>query len=278
LKPTFARVSEHGAAPLCWSVAHIGPITDSVEDCVLAYSIIAGPDPSEPGTLKQPPVTIEGWNKSGLKGVKMGIYKEWFEHASPEVVTICYAMVEKFKQMGAEIIPIEIPELDEMRIAHATTILAEMARCMQNYEEHFKEHGTSVRLSLVLGQTFSAGDYIQAQRVRTRAMAHIANVFKEVDVILTPGTAVAAQPVPKGGYTIGWSDLATDTELMRYAYEFNLTGNPGLVFPVGYDSRGLPIGMQVVGKHWNEALLFRVAYNAEQVVNRVLPKRFYKTI
>ena len=276
LKPTFARVSEHGAAALCWSVAHIGPLTGNVEDCALAYSIIAGPDPVEPGTLKQPRVSIDGWNKPGLKGIKLGIFKEWFEHANPEVVNTCYQMVDQFKNMGAEIIKIDIPELDEMRIAHATTILSEMALCMRNYHEHFKEHGTSVRLSLVLGQTFNAMDYLQSQRMRTRAISIFANVFEKVDIIITPGTAVTAQPVPAGGYKIGWSDLGTDTELMRFVFPLNLTGNPGIAFPVGYDSRGLPIGMQAIGRHWDEALLLRVAYNAETVVKRVLPKRFYK--
>lgn len=276
LKPTFARVSEHGAAALCWSVAHIGPLTDNVEDCALAYSVIAGPDPVEPGTMKQPSVSIDGWNKTGLNGIKMGVFKDWFEHSSPDVSKTCYDMVEHFKQMGAEIVEIEIPELDEMRIAHATTILAEMALCMGNYREHHKEHGTSVRLSLILGQAFNAMDYIQAQRMRTRAMAIFAKVFEKVDVILTPGTAIAAQPVPAGGYDIGWSDLGTDTELMRFVFPINLTGNPGIAFPVGYDGRGLPVGMQVIGRHWDEALLLRVAYNAETVVTRVLPKRFYK--
>jgi len=276
LKPTFARVSEHGAAPLCWSVAHIGPLTGSVEDCALAYSVIAGPDISEPGTLKQPKVSIDGWNKGDLKGIKLGIFKEWFEHADPEVVKTCYQMVDQFKKKGAEVIRIDVPELDQMRIAHATTILSEMAICMRNYREHQKEHGTSVRLSLILGQTFTAMDYVQAQRMRTRALAHFTKVFEKVDVIITPGTAVAARPVPAGGYKIGWSDLGTDTELMRFVFPFNFTGHPAISFPVGYDSRGLPIGMQAVGRHWDEALLLRVAYNAESVVKRILPKRFYK--
>jgi len=226
--------------------------------------------------MKQPKVSIDGWNKADLQGIKLGIFKEWFEHADPEVVNSCYQMVDQFKKLGAEIVQIDIPELDEMRIAHATTILTEMALCMRNYREHFKEHGTSVRLSLVLGQTFTAMDYLQAQRMRTRAMDHFAKVFEKVDIIITPGTAVAAQPVPAGGYKIGWSDLGTDTELMRYVFPFNLTGNPGISFPVGYNSRGLPIGMQAVGRHWDEALLLRVAFNAETVVKRVLPKRFYK--
>jgi Asp-tRNA(Asn)/Glu-tRNA(Gln) amidotransferase A subunit family amidase len=276
MKPTFARVSEHGAAPLCWSVAHLGPLTACVEDNALIYSVISGPDETEPNTLSQPSVTLEGWNKQGLQGIRLGIYKEWFEHASPEVVKQCYLLVDEFKKAGGEIIEITIPELDEMRIAHATTILSEMALCMRNYHEHHKEHGTAVRLSLILGEEFTAMDYIQAQRMRTRAMSFFADVFEKVDVILTPGTALAAQPVPAGGYKIGWSDLGTDTEMMRFVFASNFTGNPAITFPVGYDQRGMPISMQAIGRHWDEALLYRVAYNAEKVVKRIPPKRFYK--
>jgi Asp-tRNA(Asn)/Glu-tRNA(Gln) amidotransferase A subunit family amidase len=119
-------------------------------------------------------------------------------------------------------------------------------------------------------------DYVQAQRMRTRAMAIFTDAFKQVDVILTPGTALAAQPVPAGGYNGGWSDLGTDTEMMRYVFPSNFTGNPGITFPVAYDSRGLPVGMQAIGRHWEEALLLRVAYNAEQAVQRQTPKRYYR--
>lgn len=263
IKPTFARVSEHGAAPLCWSVAHLGPLTTCVEDNVLIYSIIAGPDDHEPNTFTQPKVSIKDWNKKGLEGIRLGIYKDWFEHASPEVVKACYSMVDDFKKAGGEVVEITIPELDEIRIAHATTILSEMAICMRNYREHQKEHGTAVRLSLVLGQVFTAMDYLQAQRIRTRAMAHFKQAFEMADVILTPGTALTAQRVPAGGYKIGWSDLGTDTEMMRYVFSSNFTGNPAITFPVGYDTRGMPVSMQAIGRHWEEALLFRIAYNAE---------------
>ena len=276
LKPTFGRISERGAAPLCWSVAHLGPLTACVEDTALVYSIVAGPDENEPNSLVQPPVTLEHWNQPDLKDIRLGIYKEWFEHANAEVVEACYRMVEQFKERGGQVIEITIPELDEMRVAHATTILAEMALCMRTYHKHQKEHAPAVRLSLVLGQVFTSMDYLQAQRMRTRAMKIFADVFEQVDVILTPATALAAQPVPAGGYAGGWSDLGTDTEMMRFIFPGNLTGNPGIAFPVGYDRRGLPIGMQAIGRHWEEALLLRVAYNAEQIVKRLLPQRYYR--
>jgi Asp-tRNA(Asn)/Glu-tRNA(Gln) amidotransferase A subunit family amidase len=276
LKPTFGRVSEFGAAPLGWSVAHLGPLAASVEDAALAYSLMAGPDPHEPNSLVQPPVTLAGWNRPDLRGVRLGIYRPWFEHAASGVVQACNHMLEQLKNAGAEICEIAIPELDEMRIAHVVTILSEMALCMRPYREQRKQLGAAVRLSLVLGDVFTAADYLQSQRVRTRALNIFRDVYKQVDVIVSPATALAAQPIPSGGLTDGWSDLGTETEVMRYAFPGNLTGLPAISFPAGYDERGLPVGMQAMGRHWEEHLLLRVAYNAEQALERRKPGRFYR--
>ncbi len=271
LKPTFGRVSEAGAAPLCWSVAHIGPLAASVEDTVLIYQVIAGPDPDEPLSLQQPPLTVDGWNTPDLKGVRLGVYEEWFRHASPEVVKKNEAMLAEFEKAGARVVNITIPELNSMRVAHAVTILSEMAASMQNYQDHWLEFSPSTRLSLVIGQVMSAHDYMQAQRMRTRALQIFAKVLDEVDVILTPTTALSAPIVPAEAYSKGWSDLGTDTEMMRYVFPGNLTGLPAISFPVGYDSNGMPVGMQAMGRAWEEHLLLRVAYNAELRVTRKLP-------
>jgi len=275
LKPTFGRLSEAGAAPLCWSVAHLGPLAASVEDAALAYSLMAGPDPLDPNSLVQPPVTLEGWNRAGLRGVRLGIYADWYNHASADVLKACNAMLEHFKGLGAEVREIAIPELDEMRVAHAITILSEMAVCMRPYLKQRKQHGAAVRLSLVLGDSFTASDYMQAQQMRRRAMNIFNEVYHQVDVILTPATAMAAQLIPPGAAAAGWSDLGTDTEMMRYAFPGNLVGLPAISFPVGYDGRGMPLGMQAMGRHWQENLLLRLAYNAEKALERRLPQRYY---
>jgi Asp-tRNA(Asn)/Glu-tRNA(Gln) amidotransferase A subunit family amidase len=278
LKPTFGRISEAGAAPLCWSVAHLGPLAASVEDAALLYQIIAGPDPAEPLSMQQPPVTLEDWNKEDLKGIRVGIYRDWFNHASPEIVLANEKMLAEFEKCGALVVEITIPELDAMRIAHAMTILSEMAACMQNYPENWNDFAPSTRLSLVLGQEMSSHDYIQAQRMRTRAMRIFSDVFRKVDVILTPTTALTAPLVPKEAESNGWSDLSSDTEMMRYVFPGNLTGLPGISFPVGYDSNGMPIGMQAIGRHWEEALLLRVAYNAELRFERKLPQHYFHVL
>jgi Asp-tRNA(Asn)/Glu-tRNA(Gln) amidotransferase A subunit family amidase len=278
LKATFGRISEFGAAPLCWSVAHLGPIANCVEDVALLYSIIAGPDPMDANTTRQPPVTLKEWNRADLQGLRLGIYKDWFEHASSEVISGCQAMLSQFEQAGAEIVEINIPELDEMRIAHAITILSEMALCMKRYKKQRHQHGAAVRMSLVLGEALTSSDYIQAQRVRTRSLSIFGDVFRQVNVILTPGTALTAQSIPKGGLESGWSDLSIDTEMMRFVFPGNLAGLPAISFPVGYDQRGLPIGMQAIGNHWQETILLRVAYNAERMMERLIPACYFDAI
>jgi Asp-tRNA(Asn)/Glu-tRNA(Gln) amidotransferase A subunit family amidase len=275
LKPTFGRVSEAGAAPLCWSVAHVGPLGASVEDVALVYQVIAGPDPSEPVSLQQPPVTVEGWNTPDLKGMRIGIYPDWFQHASREIVDMNEKMVKEFEKAGAVVVNVTIPELDAMRVAHAVTILSEMAACMQNYPENWGDFADSTQLNLVIGQEMTSHDYIQAQRMRTRALQIFAKVYREVDVLLTPATALTAPVVPPQALGAGWSDLSTDTEMMRFVFPGNLTGMPAVSFPVGYDSNGMPIGMQAMGRHWEEHLLLRVAYNAELRVTRQLPATYF---
>ncbi len=275
LKPTFARVSERGAAPLCWSVAHLGPIGASVEDAALMYAVIAGPDPAEPLTLQQPPVCLEGWQTPDLRGVRVGVYPEWSHHASQDVIEANEKMVAEFEKAGAELVEVSIPELDAMRVAHAITILSEMAACMRNYPEHGKDFADSTRLSLVLGSEMTAHDYIQAQRMRTRALKIFERVFQDVDVILTPGTALPAPLVPPQALSNGWSDLSITTELMRFVYPGNFTGLPAISFPVGYNQDGMPVSMQAMGRHWDEALLLRVAYNAELRFTRRLPPVYF---
>jgi Asp-tRNA(Asn)/Glu-tRNA(Gln) amidotransferase A subunit family amidase len=278
LKSTFGRISEYGAAPLDWSIAHLGPIAASVYDTALVYSIIAGPDPKDRYTLLQPPVTLSNWNTPHLEGMRCGVYPAWNEHADPEIVTCFKGMQSALEQRGATLCEIEIPELDEIRISHAITILSEMAKCMRPYKKQRRRMAESVQLSLILGESFSADDYLRAQQFRTRAMATFEKLFTEVDVILSPATAKTAQPLPSDNDSKDWSDLATSTEYMRYVNPANLTGLPAISFPIGYDSRGLPIGMQAMGDHWQEHLLLRVAYNAEQVLERKTPDHYFPVL
>ena len=279
LKPTFGRVSEYGAAPLCWSVAHVGPLAGTATDAALAYAVMAGPDLRDPNSLHQPLPMLENWDQLNLRKLKLGLYKQWFQHADAEVVTACENMLKRFTDMGAEIREIVIPDLDLNRVAQVVTILTEMAQAMSyTYVEHHREHGLDVRLNLVLGRAFTAQDYVTAQRARTRIINNFNRVLEEVDMILTPTTGIAAPLIPKDALPNGNSDLSTTTEIMRFVTAANMTGLPAISFPVGYTTKGLPIGMQAMGRAWEENLLLRLAVNAERAVERKKPQVHYKVL
>jgi len=276
LKATFGRVSEHGAAPLCWSVAHVGPIAASIDDTAILYSIIAGADKQDYWSMRQPPVHLYGMNWDELKGMKFGVYPEWFKDASPEVVSRCENAIKLLESAGAEKVEIEIPNLDAFRIAHAITISSEMAMAMDShYDKHRKDFGLDVRINLAMARSFTSRDYIKAQRVRTLAKKEFQRVLNDVDVIITPATARTAPPIPNDALPNGESNLEVLTELMRFSSMANFTGLPALSVPVGYDSEGLPVGMQLIGRAWEEAMLFRLAKVIESGIEKRKPPLWY---
>jgi Asp-tRNA(Asn)/Glu-tRNA(Gln) amidotransferase A subunit family amidase len=166
-------------------------------------------------------------------------------------------------QSGAKIVDITIPKLDQMRVAHAVSILSEMCTSLLNHREHWEELSPATQASLYLARSFAPEYYIKAQRLRTEALAVFDQAFALADVIATPTTAITAPEIPAGGLKNGWSDLSLTTELMRFAFPSNFTGHPALSVPVGYDGKGLPIGLQLIGKHWQEDFLLGLGFKVE---------------
>jgi Asp-tRNA(Asn)/Glu-tRNA(Gln) amidotransferase A subunit family amidase len=277
LKPTFGRVSEIGAAPLCWSVAHVGPLAATVADAALAYAVIAGPDPLDANSLHQPPPEIRGWDNIDLNGLRLGVYRPWFEHAEAQVVAACEELLRRLVGLGARVVDVEIHDLEAARVAHTLTIAGEMSQSMQaTYAEHRKDHGLDVRINLALSREFRTFDYVKAQRIRTRAIANFNRALDYADVIITPTSGVAAPRIPSGALPDGESDLSTLVEIMRFATPGNLTGLPAITFPAGYTTEGLPVGMQAMGRAWDEKTLLRLALAAEKVVERKAPQVHYR--
>lgn len=272
LKPTYGRISEYGALPLCWSVAHIGPIGATVADAALGYAVMAGPDPKDPGSLHQPPPVLTDWGRRDLHGVTLGVFWPWFQDAEAEIVVACEVMLDQLRDQGARIREIVIPDLEAARVAHAVTICSEMAQAMSGtYAQHHRQHSQDTRINLRIARALTALDYIQAQRVRTRLIANFRRVFAEVDAVITPTTAIVAPPIPGGSLASEASDLATASALMRFVTPANLSGFPAISFPAGFTAGGLPIGMQAIGSAWEEALLLRIARAAEPFVQRSAP-------
>jgi Asp-tRNA(Asn)/Glu-tRNA(Gln) amidotransferase A subunit family amidase len=278
LKGTFGRFSEHGAFPLCWSLAHVGPIAASVRDVALAYAVMAGPHADDPNTLGQPPVRIEGLPADGgLAGLRLGVYRPWFEHAEPGVVRVCDGLLAKLREAGAAVVEIEIPELELLRVVHLVTIVSEMLSSMSRHAAHRREHGPETRLNLSLARFLTSADYVSAQRHRLRLCGHFARALRAVDAIVTPATGRTAPPIRPDAVRCGESDMGLTMDVMRFAPAANVTGLPGVSFPAGYDEDGLPVGLQVMGRPWEEHVLLRVAAVAERLVERRAP-RFHRRL
>ncbi len=272
LKATWSRITELGAFPLCASVGHVGPLGATVRDVALAYAIMAGPEAADHDSLHQPPVHLTGLGNHDLRDMRIGFYRPWIEHALPEVTRAVHDALDVFRERGAKIVEVTIPELDRVRIAQAITILCEMASCMEQYDaKHRRDYGLGVRINLALARALTGRDYVQAQRMRTRFQKHLAKVFENVDVIISPTTALPAPPIAKDVFPRGESNLEVTSGLMRFAFPANLSGNPALSVPGGYDARSRPIGIQLMGRPWEEHVLLRVGEVLERRVVRKPP-------
>ncbi|MDB5102067.1 MAG: gatA [Cyanobacteria bacterium RYN_339] len=265
LKPTFGRVSEQGAAPICWSLAHVGPLAASAEDAALLYMLMAGKDAGDPTTWHQPAPT----QAADLRGLKLGVFRPWFEDADDAVVTACSGMLA---ELGAQVVEIQLPELGLAATAHMVTIAAEMAASQApHFPSRRRDYSPEVQFNLALARRLRAADYAQAQRIRVAQYRAFMDAFRLVDAIVTPGVACVAPLLSREALTSGESDLVLLDRLMRYARPANLTGLPAIAFPAGYDVDGLPIGMQVMGRPWDEGRLLGIARAAERAVPRKAP-------
>jgi Asp-tRNA(Asn)/Glu-tRNA(Gln) amidotransferase A subunit family amidase len=279
LKPTFGRVSEHGAAPLCWSVAHVGPIGAAVADVALGYALMAGPDPADPNSLGHPAPTLDGLGARDLAGVRLGLMRPWFEDASAGVVQACRAALDVLRAAGATIVDLDIPELDLVRPVHLITIVSEMAASQREHlARHRADYGSDTRLNLALGEQLTAVDYVNAQRHRARLCAHFDAALVQVDAIVTPATACTAPLIAVDALATGESNLEQLEQIMRFAPAGNLTGLPAISVPAGYDEEGLPVGLQMMGRAWQEALLLRLAAAVERGTHRAAPKVSFRLL
>jgi len=276
LKTTFGRTSSFGAAPLTWSNDQLGPIGVSTADVALLYLLTAGPDPRDPTTLVQPPISLEGLDRRDARGLRLGVYWPWFEHATPSVVAACKGMLEALTARGARVVEIVIPQLEAGRVGHIVTITSEMATAQERYwPKHWKEYSYETRTNLTLARSFTARDYVQALRARTRVTANFMAALEHVDVIVTPTTGCTAPSIPADALPDGDSDLTTLLEIMRFAPVANFTGLPAISFPAGYDEGGMPIGFQAIGRPWQENVLLRLANVGESIIARRKPQLFF---
>ncbi|XP_064395500.1 uncharacterized protein LOC135342638 [Halichondria panicea] len=272
LKPTYGLIDTTGMLPLSYSVGVPGPLCSSVLDAALAMDIMSK---GEDGNR----LSLDGLGEERLDGLNIGVYWDYFQHADSEIVTQCKAAVSKLESLGATIVSIAIPELEESRVAHSVSIISEFSTSLLvDTDAHFNDMCNETLMVLTAGYQMPVVNFLNAQKQRSRAIAVLQHLFddKKLDAIVSPGTACVAPAILPQALSHGSSDLQHSTQLMRFAYLANLTGVPGLVVPVGYTSgEGLPIGLQLMGGWYQENTLLKIGWALEKGFPRNKPQVFY---
>ena len=174
---------------------------------------------------------------------------------------------------GATVVDIELPELALLRAAHMVTITSEMVASMRPHlQKDASRFGPDTRLNLALAGRLLGADYVHAQRVRARFWARFQAIFERCDAVITPTTARTAPAIAKAALKSGESNLENTDLIMRFAPAGNLIGLPALTVPCGYDEAGLPIGVQLMGRPWDEARLLQLGAAVEADAPRRAPK------
>ena len=272
LKATWGRIPETGVPPLCWSVGHVGPLGLTVDDVAAMYAVLAGPDDGDVASQLQPAPHLGDYEKGALAGIRLGICKAWFDDAAHDVVKRCRDAVKSLTDAGAVVVEIEGPDLNTVLWTHTTLILSEMALSMRpQIKKDVTQFGLDSRTNLAIGQHFRSTDYVHALRHRHAMTREWLATLKTCDVVITPTTATTAPLIPESSLPDGESNLVVVDALMRFIRLANITGFPALSVPAGFDRDGLPIGVHLMGRPYEEHLLLRLGRVIERNVEPRTP-------
>jgi aspartyl-tRNA(Asn)/glutamyl-tRNA(Gln) amidotransferase subunit A len=269
LKPTYGRASLRGVVPLSWNLDHPGPMGRSVRDVALLLGVIAGYDPFDPASADIPVedylaavkaltggderrTQLEG---SSLRGTRIALASdEFFTRAVPEVMDAVQKAAQVFSGLGAQVEAVEIPGGRQAALANGLMTTSDAAAFhRERLAEHPQGFGADVLQRLQAGAAYTSSEYILARRTQAEFRRGLERLFERYHLLLTPTTPVAAPPI-EGPDAIEQARLLT-----RFTAPFNLSGLPALSLPCGFTPQGLPIGLQIVARPWDEARVLAAA-------------------
>ncbi|MBE3558268.1 MAG: amidase [Ktedonobacteraceae bacterium] len=281
-KPTYGRVSCYGVIPLSWSLDHVGPMARSAEDCAILFDAIAGYDPRDPNSVSGPPLApgrsaatliggMESRGQLSLQGLKIGVPQESFvAPLDPEVRAAWQGALRVLQEEGAAVVRVELPcpTMDQYRtIQKPEASLAHRQKGWFPAREAL--YSDLVRERLAEGQAITAVAYLQALDDRRAFASSLRAIMRQVDLFVLPTLPLAAPPVERmhQQVEIDGTLAETTTSLLRLTMPFNLSGLPAVSFPCGFTAEGLPVGLQVAGKPFEDATVLRVAHAYQQLTD-----------
>jgi aspartyl-tRNA(Asn)/glutamyl-tRNA(Gln) amidotransferase subunit A len=260
LKTTVGRVSRAGAMPLSQSLDTVGPLAQSAEDCALLLGLMAGADPEDPTAITGPLPDYMAATKAPMKGITIGIPTAFYvDDLDPEVARVLDETIATLKREGAEIVKVELPDQRQMASASQLVLAVEAAAFHKRWMiERPQDYGPQVLMRLQNGLAVPAITYLEAMRWRGPALSAHAAATAGVDAVIAP---VSPIPAP----TIAESDVGNSPEadavlprLTRFTRPVNYLGLPALSIPSGFTKSGLPVGLQLIGRSFDEATLLRI--------------------
>jgi aspartyl-tRNA(Asn)/glutamyl-tRNA(Gln) amidotransferase subunit A len=273
MKATYGRVSRRGVVPLAFSLDHVGPMTRTVSDNAALLQVISGYDPRDPASAQVPVPdylsAVERGRTQGIKGMRIGVIRHFFEKdmvADSRVVDAINASLHVLADLGANITDVETQSLQTFSNVNRIILLSEAYAVHQYWlQSRPQDYAAMTREKLLPGAFIRAVDYVQALRNRPLFTAEIDTLLNNADVLVTASSMDPPFPID-------------DPEAVARCYPrsarppFNLTGHPALSLPIGFtepddDVPVLPLGLQVIGRHFDEASIYRVASAYEQATN-----------
>lgn len=266
LKPTLGRVSRHGVVPLSWSLDHVGPMTRTVEDAALLLRVMAGRDARDAACSRR---SVNDYPKAlsgDIRGLRVGVPQGYFYEAlHPEVERAVRKALLVLEGMGAEVIEVAFPHIQETLVAGRVIMMSEASAYHEPWlRTRPQDYGADVRTRLEQGRLFLATDYVRAQQVRAVVSREYARLLERVDVLVTPTSPIPAPLIENERIVLGGEAVMAHTMLAVFTRPFNFVGSPAVSVPCGFTEGGLPIGMQIAGRLFDEVTVLRVAHAYEQ--------------
>lgn len=257
LKPTYGRVSRRGVVTLSWSLDHVGPMARTAADVAIVLQAIAGHDPMDETSSDQPvpDYVQELEDPHNLKRVRIGVPREYFfDNVDPEALRAVQEAIKLLGERKADLIEVELPHIAEAGAAATAILLPEALAFHRRWlSERPEDYGEDVRGRLDLGLAYPAVSYVEAQRLRSLIVDEWRRqVFDKVDLLAVPTTPVPAPSLDE-------DVLQVTLNLTRFTNPINLLGLPAASVPCGFTAAGLPVGLQLVGRWWEEGLVLRAA-------------------
>ena len=269
LKPTFGRVSRYGVYPLSWSLDTVGPMTRTVRDTALVLNTIAGYDYRDPWSVDTPVEDYTHGIENGVEGLRIGIPNEYFFDLIDTEVSRAFDQASRvLEELGAHVERVSIPILERSLAISGSIMMPEAAAVhIDHLRNRADDIGNDVRDRLETGALTPATDYIVAQQARRLFNRELAEVMTDFDLLLTPTVALGAPCIDQPSVTIEGSTLPAVAVLARLTRPFNISGIPTVTVPSGFTEDGMPIGLQIAGRAFDEATVLRAAYAYEQATD-----------